>query len=1368
MLRWLLIATVGIIPQLTYGQPQYRFQHFDTSNGLASDLSTGIVQDSLGFLWIDYNGGKTRYDGYNFKIYSRDPEDPTKSPTLPESNGMILDHTGNLWVIPMNPAEYFELAKYEPGLDKFVLYKADFDPTATAQRVRFERDDKAIWIATSKGLSTFNLDANKINEVQNYSINISDSSSRLLSNYVLDILVGDSVILLTTRKGLWQFSKNRKAFSRPKCNPRDSAWLYNTTFYNIFKDKNAHSKDVWLIDDHAFSRVNKDLTSVQRLILPGGRSGVGVMGFDRDKEGVFWIGTWRSGVCRYDPADSSIAFIQNVPGDPTSLISDRTIDVKIDRDQNIWVATFLGISKLQRQDIVFYNTERKGTGRSGLSAVYQSGEKDYIVISQNDGEHHMMIAQVLPDKLDSLSFQPAIPAFGGAQVNGFWKGRRNFWITVWGVGVLSVPVDPETGMILPGPITTLSHDPQNSNTISSNLTTSPWEDGSGNLWIGSANGLNKVVPTIPYGANGSVVRYHHIEGDSTSIIDDHVLAFYPENDSAFWLSTLKGVEFFSNNRFEHFFGNHRQPGAIHKSKDGILSIGTGGGLYEGTKTNGRYTFKKSSLLKNNDIVAIHEDMLGRLWINTKQGIVFYDRKEQVAIEFNKKDGFLHRRRPHPGLRPNVTSSGIMVISDSDGLTLFDPTSLRINRGETKPLFVKLLINNRPIGARVVKGNSNQSFPEKDIHVLDTLVLDHRHNNFSIEFSSMDFTSPDKNLYRHKLEGYDGYWIETDANSRTATYTNLDAGTYVFKVKASNYHGIWNDNEKHLTVVILPPPWLTWWAYLLYGLFFVAIALYWRSYEIKRIKLKQRAAHLTEMDRLKTRFFANISHEFRTPITLILGPLRDLYSKATGEDQRSLLAIMIRNGERLLRLINQLLDLSKIEAGKMHLRLTKVELVALLRDIASAYESLAKDKNLQYAFYSELHELPLYVDQEKIEKVVHNLLSNAFKFTSRGQVIMALRVNEKKWAQITVTDTGTGIAEDEQDKIFDRFYQVDSSQTRAHEGSGLGMALARELVELHHGSISVDSIPGKGTTFTVLLPRSTNTFPEEETTDPRYQVEHVRANEIMHLPHFPITDIDQNGGPVISSPEKPLVLVVEDNADMRTYIQRTLQEQYHIVAAADGKEGIAKATEVIPDLIISDVMMPEIDGYKLCEFIKTTEATSHIPVILLTAKADRDSKLVGLKTRADDYLTKPFDADELNLIIRNRIDERKKLRERFGREITLEPRQIAITSLDEKFVKKVMDIIEAHIDDEHFSITNLSDQVGYSHMQLYRKIKGLTGQTPNHFLRTIRLKRAAALLRHKSDNVAQIAYSVGFSSQSYFIKCFKEEFGVTPGEYMQQP
>ncbi|MBN2088807.1 response regulator, partial [candidate division KSB1 bacterium] len=524
--------------------------------------------------------------------------------------------------------------------------------------------------------------------------------------------------------------------------------------------------------------------------------------------------------------------------------------------------------------------------------------------------------------------------------------------------------------------------------------------------------------------------------------------------------------------------------------------------------------------------------------------------------------------------------------------------------------------------------------------------------------------------------------------------------------------------------------------------------------------------------MKSRFFANISHEFRTPLTLILGPISKMLEKTRDSETRQELIMMQRNARRLQRLINQLLDLSKIEAGKMTLQTRPENIVNLLNRIVQSFESQAKLKEIELKFHSEPHEIIVYVDQEKIENIFYNLISNALKFTSPGGVVECnIRIIndetdpkstiQNPQSEIVIKDSGIGIPSDRLDKIFDRFYQVDDSRTREHEGTGIGLALTKELVELHHGRIEVASELQKGTTFTVyLLLGKAHLKPEEILSE---QV--VSSLETEKLPSFfepsPETLTSET-----HPPQKvlPILLIVEDNRDMRTYIRDCLCQQYQLIEAVDGEDGLQQAINCIPDLIISDVMMPKIDGYELCQNLKSDERTSHIPVILLTAKASMSSKIKGLEFGADDYLIKPFDPNELRVRVKNLIDSRRKLREKFSQNIFLKPAEIAVTSYDQRFLQRTIDIIEKHLIDPDFDVTLLTHEVGLSRMQLHRKLHALINQSANQFIRSLRLKRAAELLRQRYGNVSEIAYEVGFSNPSYFAECFRRQFGVVPSEY----
>jgi len=552
------------------------------------------------------------------------------------------------------------------------------------------------------------------------------------------------------------------------------------------------------------------------------------------------------------------------------------------------------------------------------------------------------------------------------------------------------------------------------------------------------------------------------------------------------------------------------------------------------------------------------------------------------------------------------------------------------------------------------------------------------------------------------------------------------------------------------------------------------------------KLKEAQDKLSEIIQVQSRFFANISHEFRTPLTLILGPLHKWLGDSSGRDvpageMHADVSMMQRNAHRLLRLINQLLDLSKLEAGAMKLHASRINIVPLVKGIANAFESSAGLRGITLEVCVEEKEIEVYCDKDMMEKILSNLLSNAFKFTPEGgKVTVTLTrsigqlapaagvVAGEHVVEISVSDTGIGIPPVQLDKVFDRFYQVDASQTREHEGSGLGLALVKELVELHHGKIQVLSEVGQGTTFTVRLPLGRAHLKDDEMVGAP-----VGVGTTMHEVEGLDREKDDGGATEVAEIEqprsdKPIILVVEDNPDVRAHVKSHLIPVYEVTEARDGVEGTEIALEMIPDLIISDVMMPKKDGYQLCQTLKSNEKTSHIPIILLTAKAASENKIEGLQTGADDYLIKPFEPNELLARVKNLIDLRQKLRELFKASVPLKPGEVAVTSMDDVFLKKVMATVERHMDDEHFHVEGLAAEVGMSRVQLFRKLTALTSQSPGEFIRYIRLHRAMELLEKDFGTVSEVAYAVGFGDPSYFSKCFHKQFGKAPTDVRRSP
>jgi signal transduction histidine kinase/DNA-binding response OmpR family regulator len=721
-------------------------------------------------------------------------------------------------------------------------------------------------------------------------------------------------------------------------------------------------------------------------------------------------------------------------------------------------------------------------------------------------------------------------------------------------------------------------------------------------------------------------------------------------------------------------------------------------------------------------------------------------------------------------------------SFENGFTMFHPDSIKDNP-YIPPVVITAFKRYNTDDAEGI------GIVEKGISAQKAITVSYKDNILSFEFAALSYRNTFKNKYAYKLDGYNDQWIQL-GTERRVSFTNLDPGEYTLCVKGSNNDGVWNEEGTSLKIIVTPPWWKTNWAYASYVLLVVGLLYGSRRYDLNRIQLKNQlrlehveAEKMKELDHLKSRFFANISHEFRTPLTLILGPVEQMRRSEFKGNLQEAYDMILRNGRRLLRLINQLLDLARIEAGRMALQARPENIVSFLKGLTLSFASAAERKRIALSFAAKEESIIVYCDRDKLEKIVSNLLSNALKFTPEGgRVSVQLSVSSEQllskqliadhWLLITVTDTGPGISKDQLDKIFDRFYQVDASQTREQEGTGIGLALTKELVELHRGEISVHSEVGHGSSFIVRLPLGKAHLKPEEVANEQLS---VTSDQFARFEDRESRMEDRTAGdkqPTTNDQQPPtndesIILIVEDNVDVRQYIRQYLEPEFKVIAAVDGVEGLEKALEIIPDLIISDVMMPKRDGNELCRILKNEEKTSHVPIIMLTAKADRDSKVQGLETGADDYLIKPFDSKELLARVHNLINQRRQLRERFSREIVLKPQDIAITPKDEVFLNKMKAVVERHLSEEDFDVATLSREVGMSHTQIHRKLKALTNQSVSQFIRSMRLARAVELLKQDAGTVAEIAYQVGFGSQAYFTKCFHEQFGHSPKEYVKK-
>jgi signal transduction histidine kinase/DNA-binding response OmpR family regulator len=821
------------------------------------------------------------------------------------------------------------------------------------------------------------------------------------------------------------------------------------------------------------------------------------------------------------------------------------------------------------------------------------------------------------------------------------------------------------------------------------------------------------------------------------------------------------------------------PGYIHVADvSGRVVFATANGILLFDEATGRFhpdpAFASVSSEGPRDVVWVAPDREGNVWlVSEKAG--------GADFMVRQPDGTFTRDTTR--LRRFSKTQLWYVYPDEDGVVWFvtPDYNLRYDPGAEKeraPGYPALIQRVTVGGDTVVYGGAppgvsrgGDGRPEAvglPVEKWRSPELPYSRNAIRLEFAVPSYEDETSNEFQYYLEGFDEAWSAW-TNETQKDYTNLPEGKYRFRVRARNAYGHLSP-EADYPFRILAPWYRTGWAYLLYLLGVGSVLYGIRRYELNRIHLKNRlkmglleAEKLKELDTLKSRFFAKISHEFRTPLSLIMGPVDRLIHEAADETTKGRLALVKRNARRLLRLINQLLDLSRLESGSMQIRAAPGDLVEFVRTITQFFAPLAEQKRIALRFQATEENLEVYFDRDKVEKIVTNLVSNALKFTlPGGSVEVVVGALSPAVVEIRVADTGVGIAADHLGHVFDRFYQVDSSPTREHEGSGIGLALAKELVELHRGEIRVTSEESKGTTFVVRLPRGKDPFKKEEIL-----VTTEREIERVDLVETPETSGDRHPrAPEVE--DQTIVLVVDDHGEMRAYIREVLEAEYEVLEAKDGAEGLSLAREAVPDLVVSDVMMPRMNGYELCQALKNDEKTSHIPVILLTARAAQEDKLEGLEKEADAYLTKPFDSRELAVQARNLIQLRQTLRERFGRAVILKPSEMSVSSVDEIFLDKVLAAVEAHLDEEDFGVEELGREVGMSRSQIHRKLRALTNQTPTLLIRSIRLERGAELLRQKAGSVAEIAYRVGFGSQAYFTKCFRERFGSTPTEYARNP
>jgi len=897
--------------------------------------------------------------------------------------------------------------------------------------------------------------------------------------------------------------------------------------------------------------------------------------------------------------------------------------------------------------------------------------------------------------------------------------------------------------------------------LNSNDVYSIFQDSKGRIWVGTnGQGVNVLQD------NKVIVRYTPapaFAGDLRLPMNGYIRAIEEDRDGNIWIGSHGGglaVYHPKDNSFTVYNQNNSQlPGdkvyALLCDSRGRMWIGTyGGGLSVFDKGSGQFiNYTEKDGLQNTTIYQVVEDAQGHIWVSTNTGISSFDTSEKFFRNFTYYNGLQNNNFVHgSGIR---LSDGELMFGGLQGFNYFYPSRLTINRNVPVVVLTNLQVANKSVQP------GDASPIREQISVADEIRLDYK-QNFALRFVALNYTLPKQNHYAYKLEGFDKDWNYT-GTMNTAYYTNLDPGEYVFRVKASNNDGVWSAGDRSIRIYVRPPFWRTVYAYVFYVLAAGGLLLYSRHRGLSRVRrqfaLEQERAEVRrnqELDRMKLKFLTNLSHEFRTPISLIMGPVDQLLSEQQQERSKDRLYMIRRNARRLLNLVNQLLDFRKMEEQELKLQLTEGELVAFVKDVVHSFADLSERKHIRLSFDSDIQRLYVLFDHDKIERILFNLLSNAFKFTLEdGEIsIMLYGMDQpagsaRKWVSIRVMDTGIGIPPDKRQRIFDRFFQHASGDAVLNQGTGIGLSITKEFVRMHGGTIEVESEVGKGSAFTIRLPLQPATEGQA--------AEHAQPAPVVEAP----AAIAEKS----SAPEMPTVLLVEDNEDFRFYLKDNLKQNYRIIEAENGKEGWQRALAGHPQLIVSDISMPYMDGISLAKKLKADKRTCHVPIILLTALTGEEQQVQGLSTGANDYITKPFNFEVLHAKIKNLLELKRNLQTTYTRQIKVLPPEVKVETEDERLLQSVVRCLEENITSSQLSVEFLSREVGMSRSSLYNKVLEMTGETPVEYIRSFKLEKATVLLQKSDMTIAEIAYQTGFSTPNYFARAFKAKYNMLPSEYV---
>lgn len=1329
-----------------------------------------ITQDHYGFIWIGTNGsGLYKFDGIDYTSYKFKNQDSTSL----NSNlifSSYLSKKNNLWIGTEDG-----LNLYDRNLDQFIDYKIDDLNGANISVLSINEKNNKLYIGTGLyGLFELDLETKKTRKIFT-----NDNTYPAINSIKID---KDGVVFLGTSLGLRILDTIKFQIVKPSNPVKEKANIFDKPIQSLLIDsRNNLWAGTYNYGVYKYVIQNKSINKIINLPLTQKR----ILSLVELDDSSLLVGSENDGLFHLSLNGDLIKNYTYNKIDKNSIRSNSIWSLFVDKNKRIWMGYYnKGVDVSDKLYNKFNKIESLSDNKNSLQTGSVSG-----IVKDNSGKLWVTMDGGGIDVVDvATSKVKHINANNSTHYSGitsdyfqtiFIDSKQTIWAGSWDNGIF---------FLKKGEKKFRNINIQNSKgKLLSNAILSIVEDKDGIIWIGTFyKGLysyNSQTKQLTHYNTGEFVKYNISTSDVRKIIVD--------SEGVIWAGTTSGlfrIKKQKDGRFKiksyvkpmsNTFNNHKS--SIHllslfESKNGFIWVGTrGAGLYRYDKKKDEFKWYNKLLgLNEENIASIIEDEENNIWVGGNSGISKINTTTKKVTNFTINDGLLSDDFNFNSVLKDENE--VLYFGSYKGINYFNPKKMNINTSVPSLYLTDLKIFNKRITP-----NTEKSPLSKTITETKSLELPHNHSVFTLEYTGINYTRPEKNQYAYYLEGLEKTWNYV-GNKRSTTYTNLDYGDYVFKLKAANNDGVWNPKSLELKITILPPWRKTNWAISLYILFFILGILLLNKVTNDRIKQKElikseRYQRVQEeaLHKKKLQFFTNISHEFRTPLTLILNPLKDLMrdqSLNVSEIIKSKHHIIYKNADRLYRLINELMDLRKLELDKVRIKASSINLVTFTKNIINYFKDEALNRNIFLSVDTDIANIEVWVDESMLEKIIFNILSNALKVTpDNGSINIILidkgeaqelplysKEKKVKVVEIAISDTGSGLEKDQVNKIFERFYQIDNLNKTYYGSTGIGLEVVNNFVMLHKGKIEVDSVVNEGTTFNIILPKGREHFTEDQIKSFKKEEETPKI-DVNFLP-------EENNFKEIDSlglEKKKTILIVEDNTELRKYLKTELSKTYKVLSAKNGVKGLEIAQKTFPDVILTDVIMPEMDGFEFCKRIKTDIKTSHIPLLMLTAKARIDDRIEGIEYGSDAYMTKPFDMRLLTLRLSQLITSRKLIFDKYFGEVSGANENTHTNSIDKEFINKVLDYIGQNISDSKLNVEQLANELNLSRSQLYRKIKSLTGKTANELIKKVRLERARQILETGSAYINEVGYKVGFSSPSYFTKCFKEHFGVLPTE-----